>query len=105
MKKVIRIIYLVLLAAVLIGKISGLFLHYSDETNKILDTIMFSMIGFFYLVTSWAFDKKIIKITLAVCGIYLIVMNFIPDFNVKSIIGIICIITPLIIGRFSSKNS
>ena len=93
-------IYRILIGIVLIGKISNWFLNYSDETNKILSTAMLCLIGIAYLAFSWAFDKTILKLILAICGIYLIIMNFIPDFSWNSIIGIVCIITPMIIGKF-----
>jgi len=93
-------IYRILIGIVLIGKISNWFLNYGDETNKILNTAMFCLIGIAYLAFSWAFDKKILKLVLTICGIYLIIMNFIPDFSWNSIIGIVCILTPMIIGKF-----
>ncbi len=93
-------IYGILIGIVLVGKISNWFLNYSDETNKILNTAMFCLIGIAYMVFSWTFDKIILKLALAICGIYLIAMNFIPDFSWNSIIGIICIVTPMIIGKF-----
>ena len=93
-------IYGILIGIVLVGKISNWFLNYSDETNKILNTAMFCLLGIAYLAFSWAFDKTILKFVLAICGIYLIIMNFITDFSWNSIIGIVCILTPMIIGRF-----
>jgi len=39
-----------------------------------------------------------------VCGIYLIAMNFIGDFGLKSIIGITCIWTPMLIARFLTEE-
>ena len=97
-------IYRILIGIVLIGKISNWFLNYSDETNKILSAAMFCLIGIAYLAFSWAFDKTILKLILAICGIYLIIMNFIPDFSCNSIIGIVCILTPMIIGKFLPKE-
>ncbi len=97
-------IYGILIGIILIGKISSWFLNYSNETNKILNTAMFCLIGITYLVSSWAFDKTILKLILAICGIYLIIMNFIPNFSWNSIIGIICILTPIIIGKFLPKE-
>ena len=93
-------IYSILIGIILVGKISNWFLNYSDETNKILNTAMFCLIGVAYLAFSWAFDKLLLKIIFAICGIYLILMNFIPNFSWNSIIGIICILTPMIIGKF-----
>ena len=93
-------VYRVLIGIVLAGKISNWFLNYSDQTNDIINTGMFCLIGVAYLVFAWAFDNIILKTILATCGIYLIAMNFFPDYIWKSILGIACILTPLIIGRF-----
>mgnify|MGYP005995152693 CR=1 FL=1 len=93
-------IYRILIGIVLIGKISNWFLNYSDETNKILNTAMFCLIGIAYLAFSWSFEKKILKLALAICGIYLVIMPFTTDFSWNSIIGIVCILTPMIIGKF-----
>lgn len=93
-------IYRILLAIVVVGKISNWFLNYSDETNKILSTAMFCLIGMAYLVLAWAFDKFILKLIFLSCGLYLIVLNFLANFGWNSIIGIVCVLTPIIIGRF-----
>jgi len=95
------LIYTVLLGIVLIGKVFGRFLDFSDETNQLLNTVMFCLIGIAYLTFAWAYEKALLKTILLFCGIYVILMNFIPDFGwVKTIIGIVCIVTPMIIGRF-----
>ena len=93
-------IFRILLGIVLVGKMSNWFLNYSDETNKILSIAMFCLIGIAYLVFAWAFNKIILKLIFLGCGLYLIIMNFLPDFSWSSIIGIVCILTPMIIGRF-----
>lgn len=97
-------IYSVLLGIVLIGKISNWFFNYSDQTNNILNTAMFCLIGIAYLAFSWAYNKLLLKIIFAICGIYLILMNFIPDFSWNSIIGIICVLIPMLIRRFLPKE-
>ncbi len=61
---------------------------------------MFSLIGIAYLTISWVFDKTILKTVFAICGIYLIIMNFITDSSWSSIIGIVCLVIPIIIGKF-----
>ncbi|MEY8847216.1 hypothetical protein AB9K26_00215, partial [Psychroserpens sp. XS_ASV72] len=79
-------------------------LNFDYETNKILNITMFCLIGIAYLAFAWAFDNIKLKIVLTICGIYLIVMNFIPQFSWNSIIGIACILTPMIIGKVLSKK-
>ncbi|WP_445713876.1 hypothetical protein [Flavobacterium sp.] len=105
MKNILHKIFLILIGIVLIGKISNWFLNYSDETNQILNVGMFTLIGIAYLVGGFVWDKKLINIIFLVCGIYLIAMNFIGDFGLKSIIGIICILTPMLIARLSPEET
>lgn len=98
------LIYRILLGIVLVGKISNWFLDFNDQTNQILNTAMFCLIGIAYLTFSWAFDKFMLKAIFFVCGIYLILMNFISEFEWSSIIGVFCIITPMIIGKFFHED-
>ena len=97
--------YRILLGLVLVGKISDWFLNYSEETNQILNTAMFCLIGLAYVVFAWAFDKKWLKLILGACGCYLILMNFLDDFSFKRIIGIICVLTPVIFGYFMPEEA
>ncbi|WP_179333056.1 hypothetical protein [Winogradskyella costae] len=106
MKKILFTIFRVLIGIILIGKISNWFLNYSDETNQILNAGMFTLIGIAYLVGGFIWDKKLTNIIFLICGMYLIAMNFIGNFKIyKSIIGIACILTPMLITRFSPEET
>ncbi|GAT63532.1 hypothetical protein [Paludibacter jiangxiensis] len=105
MKKLLNNIFLVLIGIVLVGKISNWFLHYSDETNHIMNVGMFTLLGISYLVGAFVWNKKLIKVVFIICGIYLIGMNFVGDFGLKSIIGIVCIFTPMLISDFFPKET
>lgn len=105
MKKTLFLIFQVLLGIVLVGKISNWFLDYSDETNQLLSAGMFTLIGIAYLVGGFAWNKKLTKLIFLICGIYLIAMNFIGDFEFKSIIAIACILTPMLIARYSPEET
>ena len=105
MKKTLFTIFRILIGIILVGKISNWFLNYSDETNHILNAGMFTLIGIAYLVGGFIWDKKLTNIIFLICGIYLIAMNFIDDFGLKSIIGIVCILTPMLIARFSPEET
>ena len=104
MKKILFIVFRVLITIVLIGKISNWFLNYSDETNKILNASMFTLIGIAYIVAGYVWDTKLIKITFLVSGVYLMVISFVTDFDLKPILGIVCILTPMILVRFSPEE-
>ncbi|WP_460219658.1 hypothetical protein [Psychroserpens sp. MEBiC05023] len=103
MKKVIYIILMSLLILVLLAKISNWFFRYAPETNDIINTAMYSLIGICYIIGAFTWNKTWIKSILLLSGIYLIVMNFVADFDIKSIIGIICMLTPILIGKFFLK--
>ena len=105
MKNTLSIIFQVLLGIVLLGKISNWFLDYSDETNQMLSTAMFTLIGVAYLVGGFPRNKKLTSVIFLICGVYLIAMNFMSDFELKSILAVVCILTPMLIARFSSKES
>lgn len=40
-----------------------------------------------------------------ICGSYLIGMNFIGDFQLKSIIGIVCILAPILVAKLPPEES
>lgn len=101
MRKVLYNILFILLLLVVIGKISNWFLDYGDKTNEILNSAMFILLGIVILAFSFRFKDNIKRIVFVVSGIYLIVMNFIPYFKLRSIIGIVCVLVPLLILRFS----
>ncbi len=105
MKPILITIFKVLILLVLIAKISNWFLHYSNEINTYINKTMFTLIGIAYLVGSIVWDKKILNMTFLVCGIYIFIMNFIPHFSLKSILGILCIILPLFMVRFLPETS
>ncbi|GAB2626892.1 hypothetical protein [Belliella aquatica] len=77
----------------------GYFIDFGDQIDALIRTIMFCLIGVDYLTFAWAFDKPALKLTFLSCGVYVIIMNFLPDFEIKSIIGIICIVIPFILIR------
>ena len=103
-KRILLIVFKILWAIILLGKILNWFLNFNDQTNEILNTAMFCGIGIFYLAAAWAFERPLIKIIIALCGAYLIIMNFLAEFPWKSIIGIIGIVVPMVFGNFISEE-
>jgi hypothetical protein len=104
LREKVTMVFYFLLVFVLIGKVSRRFLDFSDETNQLLSTAMFSLIGIAYLAFAWAFDKIFLKVIFFFSGLYLILMNFLPDSEWNSIIGIFCTATIFIFGRFLPKE-
>jgi hypothetical protein len=104
MKKTLFIVFRILIAIVLIGKMSNWFLNYSDETNQVLNASMFTLIGIAYVVAGYVWDTKLIKIIFLISGLYLMVISFVNDFYLKPILGIACILTPMLLVRFSPEE-
>lgn len=105
MKNKLFILFRILLIVVLVGKILNWFLKFDPGTNQILNRAMFCLIGIAYLVMGYVWDKKILKVLITACGIFLIVMNFVPGRTWLSILGIVCILVPMIIARFQKKEN
>ena len=104
MKKTILILIRVLLLLVLLGIVLNWFLNFNDATNQLIYTAMFCLIGISYIIMGFAWDKKLVQALIVFCGIFLIVMNFVPGRTWISIVGIVCILVPMIIARFQKKE-
>lgn len=105
MKNAIFLTFRILLGLVILFKILNWFLKFDSETNQFLNTAMFCLIGIAYLVMSYVWDKKILKVLITACGLFLIIMNFIPGKTWITIVGIVCILVPMIIARFQKKEN
>lgn len=89
---------------VIIVKILNWFLNFSDTTNNIINSLMFSLIGISYFILGFNLEKKLNRIILFVCGLYLIIFNFFPEKNYVAIIGILVIVTAILIRKFSKET-
>lgn len=100
-----RAIFLVASAIVVGGKVLNLFMHFDSQTNRILNTFMFCLIGIAYIAES--FDVKIVlgKIVGILSGVFLIVMNFIPKNNTLYVFIVIAIIVPWLIFFILKKKA
>ncbi|HSK12416.1 MAG TPA: hypothetical protein VK907_04325, partial [Phnomibacter sp.] len=63
-----------------------------------------SLIGVAYLYMAVVWQQRLLKGAIAACGLYLIAMNFFPASLPLDIIGIVCILTPMIIARTSKES-
>lgn len=89
-----------LIVLVLIGKVLNWFLDFSAVTNQILNITMFTLIGIAYIVMGYVWDNKFKKIVITTCGVLLIAINFFDNTVALDIIGIVCILIPMLIARF-----
>ena len=99
MKDKLFFAFRILCVVILLAKVSNWIFHYSDQTNEILNGTMFSLIGIAYIAIGLAWIKKWVKFTLVACGLYLIAMNFFNEYLAVVIIGIVCLIVPMVIAR------
>lgn len=97
-------LFFFLIAIVLIAKVMNWFLDFNSEINTIINVAMFSLIGMAYIYTGLFWDKKLIQTIFILCGIFLIGMNFLKETTWISIMAIICLLIPMVIGRISSKD-
>ncbi|HYO20899.1 MAG TPA: hypothetical protein VER36_00755 [Flavisolibacter sp.] len=105
MKQTLHTIFTTLIFLVLGGKILSLILNFSDETDRILNTVMFTLIGIAYIVMGYVWDYRLLKIIITSCGLFLIGMNFFGNNVTLSIIGIFCVLIPMLIARFDKKGT
>lgn len=105
MKNKIFTAFKILIALVLIGKILNWFLNFSQETNQQLNMAMFSLIGIAYVVMSYSWNQQLLRIGIMSCGLFLIVMNFFPATTPLEIVGIVCILAPMLIARFYKEKT
>ncbi len=104
MKNTTYTIFRISICLVLFAKILNWILHFNDETNRILNMIMFIIIGIAYLVLGYMWDSKLTKIIITTCGLFLITMNFLGNNILLDILGIICILIPMLIALYSTKS-
>ena len=104
MKNKLFTAFRILIFLVLVGKVLNWFLDFTDETNQVLNMMMFTLIGFSYIVMGFVWDNRLTKVLVTTCGIFLIAMNFFPDSAALDIIGIACLLTPMLIARFYQES-
>ena len=104
MKKVVNIAYSVVLMGVIIAKISNWVFSYSETTNEIINTIMFCLIGVGYIYWAITQTHRLYQILVLLCGMFVILMNFIEKSSYLTIIGIVCLIIPMVLFRLEGKK-
>ncbi|MBY0478982.1 MAG: hypothetical protein K2Q24_15145 [Chitinophagaceae bacterium] len=104
MKNILFTLFKILIAFVLVGKFLNWFLDFNDRTNQMLNSTMFTLIGITYIVMGNTWQHPFKKMTIITCGVYLIGMNFFNKHTALDIIGIICILVPMLIARFYKED-
>lgn len=104
MTRALQRTFTVLLVAVLIGKILGWVFNFREDINLTLSTAMFVLIGIAYIVMAFVWSNKLLQSIILTCGMFLIVMNFVNNNITINILGIVCILTPMLVARFDKEK-
>ncbi|WP_192820537.1 hypothetical protein [Rufibacter sp. LB8] len=104
MEKTIFMTFKVLVILVFMLKIGNWFLDYPVETNRLLNLVMFSLIGVAYIAFGLAWDKPLSKVIMVACGAFLIGMNFLPKNSFLEVLSIVSLLAPMLIARFSPSQ-
>lgn len=105
MKKAALVFFTGFAFIILIARMLGWVLHYSKTTDHLLDVAMFTFIGIAYLVMAVVWNKGLLRLLLFMCGVFLVMFNFIERNTVIEIASICCLLIPMVIARFSKDKS
>lgn len=104
MLKSVFTIFRILIIATLIAQISTWFIDYPMNVKEGINMTMFILIGIFYIGMGILWDGWIWKLIMIACGAFLIAIQFIAQNDVLTILGIICVIVPLVLARVTKIN-
>jgi hypothetical protein len=98
------VLYQIGISIVILGNILNWFIDVPFAFKFWLNTAMFCLIGIGYITVGISLSKTSIKAIFLSCGCYLILMNVIDRNTPLTLLGIFCILTPLLLGRFYPKE-
>ncbi|TAD81548.1 MAG: hypothetical protein EAY75_17590 [Bacteroidetes bacterium] len=101
MKRMMFAFFYILLGLTLAGKVLNWIFSFDAQTNQIINTAMFTLVGIAYLVMGRGWDKKAEKAVILICGGLLITTNFLDTGKTITMVRIACLLTPMLIARFS----
>ena len=104
MKNALFTLFRIAIALVLVGKILNWSLDFSDETNRFLNMTVFGLIGIAYIVTGFAWDQMWKRMLTTACGILLLVVNFFESRTVLTLLGLTCLLTPILLARLHQRK-
>lgn len=100
MKTALVNIFKIFAVTILAAKILNWFLHFSPQTNELVNSVMFILIGIAYLVVGYKFKDTFRRMVMRACGMYLLIMNFLENNTLLTIGGILCLVIPMLMSRF-----
>jgi len=99
-KPLMRLLFMLPFATIIIAKILNWVIGFNDSTNELINQSMFIFIGVSYLIFGYALDQLKYRLITMVCGIFLISMNFLPKNNYMIGLVVMSIVLPWLIGKF-----
>ncbi|TXF74886.1 hypothetical protein [Chryseobacterium sp.] len=96
-------IFRTLLAVIIILTICSWSLDFDQTIVELSKFAMFSVIGAFYIIGAFLVKEYLLKILFISCGLFLVIMNFIPQSLLLTIIGICSILLPPVVAKFSPE--
>lgn len=103
MKTKLKQIMLIIGILLIIAKISEYFIAYNHSTLETFTHIMFMVIGGFYFVVGFYLKKTFLKMVFFISGLYLLIMNFLPESTVVTLIGIVLLLVSISLMRYSPE--
>ncbi|HRV89841.1 MAG: hypothetical protein KA780_06930 [Prolixibacteraceae bacterium] len=90
----------ILAIVILLAKISNWIFNYDGQTVGVINTVMFVFLGVIWLIFGFFSDNRKTGAILIACGLYLIAWSFLPENDFFNVAGILCLVVPVLIGRF-----
>lgn len=84
--------------------IIGEMLDLDAKTDFILKSAMLGIIGISYFLAGFNEKKNLNKMIFMICGIFLLLKNFIGQNGLLTFLSIICVIIPIYLKYQSEKN-
>jgi uncharacterized membrane protein len=95
----------ILALLILLAKISNWIFDYDGQTIGILNTVMFVFLGVVWLVFGFFNDNRKAGAIIIACGLYLMAWSFLPENDFFNVVGILCLLVPVLIGRFQKNKA
>lgn len=99
-KQFILVTVSILAILVLLAKMSNWFMDYDEQTAGLINTIMFVVIGLAWCVFGFFREDRKTGAIIIACGLYLMVMSFLPESDLLNVLAIVGMLVPMLISRF-----
>ncbi len=99
-KQFILVAVSIIAILILLAKISNWFMDYDEQTAGLINTIMFVFIGLAWCIYGLFSDDRKTGAIIIACGLYLMVLSFLPESDILNVLAILCMLVPMLMSRF-----